>query len=151
MMALRFILGAAEATVGPGIIYFLSFFYLRHELGFRCGMYFASAPLASTFAGALAYGLTSARNSKLASWRLLFLVEGIPTIIMAPFIFFFLPDSPPTAKFLNADEKKVAAARNVKQAGAVKRVGKPNWSAIGATFLDVKAWICAVRLSFPAL
>ncbi|KAK6188001.1 NADH-dependent flavin oxidoreductase, partial [Pestalotiopsis sp. IQ-011] len=68
MMALRFLLGAFEAAFGPGIIYLLSFFYLRHEIGFRLGIFASAAPLASTFSGALAYGITSGHGAKLANW-----------------------------------------------------------------------------------
>jgi MFS family permease len=47
-MALRFLLGAVEAGFGPSVPFLLSFFYLRHELGFRIGIFLAAAPLAST-------------------------------------------------------------------------------------------------------
>src|ERR1700761_6215734 len=116
-MALRFFLGVFEAGYGPGIPYLLSFFYLRHELGSRIGFFLAAAPLANTFAGALAYGITSG-HSKLANWRLLFLVEGLPTILMAPVAWFCLPDSPDKAKYLTEEEKVVAKARSVRQAGS---------------------------------
>ncbi|OAP61965.1 retrograde regulation protein 2 [Fonsecaea erecta] len=115
-MALRFLLGAAEAGFGPSIPYLLSFFYLRHEHGFRSGIFLAAAPLANTFAGALAYGITSGHPG-IAKWRLLFLVEGIPTILAAPIAWFFLPDSPTTARFLTAEEKEVAKARVIRQHG----------------------------------
>ena len=52
-MALRFLLGASEAGFGPSVPFLMSFFYLRHEIGFRIGLFLAAAPLASTFAGAL--------------------------------------------------------------------------------------------------
>ena len=147
-MSLRFLLGAAEAGFGPSIPYFLSFFYLRNELGFRCGIFLAAAPLASTFAGALAYGITSG-HSKLANWRLLFLVEGIPTLLMVPLTFFFLPDSPAKARFLTEDEKVIARARGVRQTGdasADAHHGGLNLKDIGRTLLDAKAWLTAVSL-----
>src|SRR5947207_2809445 len=97
-------IGLFEAGFGPGIPYLLSFFYLRHELGFRCGIFVSAAPLANTFAGALAYGITSG-HPHLAKWRVLFLVEGLPTVAMAAAAFFFLPDNPEKARFLNEEEK----------------------------------------------
>ena len=148
-MSLRFLLGAAEAGFGPPIPYLLSFFYLRHELGFRCGIFLAAAPLASTFAGALAYGITSG-HSKLANWRLLFLVEGIPTLVMVPVTYFFLPDSPATARFLTEDEKVIARARGVRQTGdssADAHHGGLSLKDIGRTLLDAKAWFTAVSLN----
>lgn len=147
MMALRFFMGFAEAGFGPGVTYYLSFFYLRRELGFRCGLYLAAAPLATTFAGALAYGITSG-HAHFANWRLLFLVEGLPTVAMAPITYFFLPDSPSKARFLNEEEKKIAVARGVRQAGKAHRVGGLDWKDVGATFMDPKAWFTAVFFPF---
>lgn len=142
-MALRFLLGIFEAGFGPGVPYLLSFFYLRHEVGLRIGIFLSAAPLSNTFAGALAYGITSG-HSRLANWRLLFLVEGLPTILMAPVAFFFLPDSPDKAKFLNEEEKLVARARGVRQVGEVRRDGSVDWKDVIATFLDLKCWFTAV-------
>lgn len=145
-MALRFIMGVAEAGYGPGIPYLLSFFYLRHELGFRCGIFLSAAPLANTFAGALAYGITSGHPS-IAKWRVLFLVEGLPTIVMAVVAYMYVPDSPEKAKFLNAEEKKIAAARGVRQAGSADRVGGVDWADFRRGLLDIKAWLTAVSFT----
>jgi len=143
-MALRFLMGAAEAGYGPGIPFLLSFFYLRHEVGFRCGVFLSAAPLANTFAGALAYGITSGHPS-IAKWRVLFLVEGLPTIIMAAVAFFYLPDSPEKAKFLDEDERRVANARSVRQAGSAERIGSVDWMDFLRGLIDVKAWFTGVR------
>ncbi|KAL8993865.1 MAG: hypothetical protein Q9188_007214 [Gyalolechia gomerana] len=148
IMALRFFLGAFEAAYGPGVIYLFSFFYLRHEVGFRCGIFASAAPLASTFAGALAYGITNG-DSKLANWRLLFLVEGLPTILMAPVAYFFVPDSPDKAKFLNRQEQEFARARAIRQTGKSDRVGGIDAKQLAQTLLDVKAW-CNALLYFSA-
>ncbi|RJE26498.1 Major Facilitator Superfamily [Aspergillus sclerotialis] len=155
MMALRFLLGAFEAGFGPGIPYLLSFFYRRHELGLRCGLFLSAAPLANTFAGALAYGITSG-HPKLASWRLLFLVEGLPTCIAAILAWFFLPDHPSTAKFLNKEEKEVARARSLRRSGEAERVDGIVWKDLLMTLLDAKAWLTALmyfscNVSFSSL
>ncbi|KAF1949275.1 pantothenate transporter liz1 [Byssothecium circinans] len=139
-MALRFFMGLMEAGYGPGIPYLLSFFYLRRELGLRIGLFLSAAPLANTFAGALAYGITSGSPS-IAKWRVLFLVEGLPTIAMAVVAWFFLPDSPEKARFLNEEEKTVAKARGVRQAGAATRVGGIDWKQMWLGFADSKGWI----------
>lgn len=154
-MVLRFFLGAFEACYGPGIPYLLSFFYLRHEVGFRSGIFLAAAPLATCFAGALAYGITSG-HAAIASWRLLFLVEGLPTIAMAPVAYFFLPDSPHKARFLDEDEKRIAVARGVRQTGTTERIGGVQWKNVGATLLDPKPWFTALmyfscNVSFSSL
>lgn len=145
MMALRFLLGAAEAGFGPGVPYLLSFFYSRRELGLRCGIFLSAAPLAATFAGALAYGITSG-HPHIANWRLLFLVEGLPSLAFVPFAYFFLPDSPGEAKFLTEEEREVAKARSLRRSGEEIASHKIDWKDIGQTLLDPKPWFTAVRL-----
>jgi hypothetical protein len=143
LMVLRFLMSIAEIAYGPGVPFLLSFFYMREEIGLRCGMFLSAAPLANTFAGALAYGITSG-SPALAKWRVLFLVEGLPTIAMAAVAWFFLPDSPTTAKFLTEEEREAARARVARQTGGVPRVGGINWKEMVQGLLDVKAWILGV-------
>ncbi|KAE8403011.1 major facilitator superfamily domain-containing protein [Aspergillus pseudonomiae] len=155
LMALRFLLGMSEAAFGPGTPYLLSFFYRRHELGFRCGLFVSAAPLANTFAGALAYGITSG-HSKLANWRLLFLVEGSPSLLAAILAWRFLPDSPSKARFLTEEEKEVARARSLQQSGERERSNKINWRELAETLTDAKAWLTALmyfscNVSFSSL
>ncbi|CAI7578729.1 unnamed protein product [Penicillium bialowiezense] len=149
MMALRFLMGAFEAAFGPGVVYLMSFFYRRHELGLRCGFYAGAAPLANTFAGALAYGITSG-HAAIASWRVLFLVEGLPVCAAALLAWFFVPDSAETAKFLTEEEREVARARALQQSGEPERAGKIQWKELLETLLDVKAWITA-EMGFTAI
>ncbi|OAA62634.1 major facilitator superfamily transporter [Niveomyces insectorum RCEF 264] len=117
LMVCRWFLAMAEAAFSPGVPYLLSFFYRRHELGLRCGIFLSAAPLATTFAGALAFGITSGHHLAIASWRLLFLVEGLPTIVMAVVLLVALPDTPDTARFLTDQERAVARTRVVLQTG----------------------------------
>ncbi|KAI1079867.1 MFS general substrate transporter [Whalleya microplaca] len=143
LMASRFFLATAEAGFGPGIPYLLSFFYKRHELGFRCGIFLSAAPLATTFAGALAYGITSGHPAHIANWRLLFIVEGVPSVLLAIAAYVFMPDSPDTARFLNEEEKQVAKARAIQQTGTegTERVGHINFKEILMSFKDFKTWM----------
>ena len=125
------------------------------------GIFLAAAPLATCFAGALAYGITSG-HAAIANWRLLFLVEGLPTIAMAPVAYFFLPDSPHTARFLTEDEKRIALARTMRQVGTQvgngegERQGRISFKNVLATFADFKPWITALmyfscNVSFASL
>lgn len=147
-MACRFFLGIFEAGLGLGVIYYLSFFYMRHELGFRIGLQLACAPLANTFAGALAYGITSG-HSALANWKLLFMVEGLPNFILSVLAWYFLPDTPTKARFLNEEEKSIVLARAVRQVGdeeATNRLGHLRGKDVWEALLDYKNWITAVCL-----
>lgn len=140
-MAARFFLGFFEAGFGPGIPYLLSFFYLRHEIGVRIGVFVSAAPLATCFAGALAYGITSGDDShRIKNWRLLFLVEGLPCILAGIFTYCVLPDSAEKTSFLNDEEKNAARARGVRQVGEEEahRVGHISFKDVGAALLDLK-------------
>ena len=77
MLVIRLLLGVAEAAFGPGVPFFLSFFYKRDELAYRVGLFIAAAPLATSFASSLAWLIVRlSRGGQLAPWRALFLVEG---------------------------------------------------------------------------
>ncbi|KAJ9640386.1 hypothetical protein H2201_002566 [Coniosporium apollinis] len=110
LVACRCFLGIFEAAFGAGAPVFLSFFYQRHEVGLRVSLLLGMAPLANTFASSLAYGITQIKDS-LAPWRLLFLIEGAPTVLFALVVYFFLADSPGTAKFLTEAEQTEAVER----------------------------------------
>ena len=106
-------------------------------------MFASAAPLASTFAGALAYGITREKSS-FHPWRLLFLVEGVPTMLMAPIAYFFIPDSPDKARFLNSEEKEIARARAIRQAGTSERIGGIDVKQLLYAAYDPKVWCNAV-------
>lgn len=130
----------AEAAFGPGVPFFLSFFYHRYELGTRVGLFLSAAPLANCFAGALAYGITSG-HTIIQPWRVLFLVEGVPTIVMGIVVFFFLPDSPAKARFLNDEDRRIIAARQYRQVGdqaGKSRTGSVNFREILEAVTDLK-------------
>ncbi|KAI1770359.1 MFS general substrate transporter [Hypoxylon cercidicola] len=143
LMACRFFLAMAEAGYGPGVPYLLSFFYKRHELGIRCGIFLSAAPLATTFAGALAYGITSGHPAHIANWRLLFIVEGIPSVFLAVLAFTYMPDSADTAKFLTEEEKDVAKMRAIQQTGSegASRIGHVNFKDVFLSLQDFKTWL----------
>lgn len=133
----------AEAGYGPGVPYLLSFFYKRHELGLRCGIFLSAAPLATTFAGALAYAITSGHPAHIANWRLLFIVEGVPSFFLAVLAFICMPDSADTAKFLTEEEREVAKMRAIQQTGAVgaSRIGHVNMKDVFLSLKDFKTWL----------
>lgn len=139
-MVCRFFLATAETGFGPGIPYLMSFFYRREELGSRCGIYVSAAPLATTFGGALAYAITSGQPT-IANWRLLFIVEGIPSVLMAFVAYRYMPDSPDSARFLDSDEKRVARARAVRQTDGVEETGGVNLREAFMALADLKTWL----------
>ncbi|CAO1620993.1 unnamed protein product [Parajaminaea phylloscopi] len=110
LMAARWFVGLAEAGFGTGIALYLGFFYPRGEIGYRFAWFVTSSAVFSAIAGAIAYGLVRA-HAALAGWRLLFIIEGSPSLILAVFIYFCLPDKPETCGFLDEREREIAVAR----------------------------------------
>jgi MFS family permease len=112
LLACRALLGISEAAFA-GVPFYLSFFFRNDELAARVGMFVAAAPLATAFSSSLAFAITwlGEKTHFWTPWRLLFLVEGFPSIIVAYFVWTSLPDGPNEAKFLTAQEKQVVVSR----------------------------------------
>jgi phosphatidylinositol 3,5-bisphosphate 5-phosphatase len=112
LVTLRALLGVGEAAFGPGVPFYLSFFFRRHELAFRTGLFISASPLSASFAGALAYLITKAgEHGPLSPWRLLFLIEGFPSVLVAIWAWDFVPDGPGVAKWLSPRQREVAVLR----------------------------------------
>ncbi|KAG7527481.1 hypothetical protein FFLO_06896 [Filobasidium floriforme] len=110
--AVRFLLGAAEAGMLPGIAYYLSRWYPKRELAFRLAMYLVCSPLAGAFGGLLASGILKIDSiGSVRSWELIFLIEGIITTGIGIFAWFFMTADPQTARWLSAEEKVLADNR----------------------------------------
>lgn len=160
MLTLRLLLGLSEAAFSPGVPYYLSFFYRREELAFRAGIQISAAPLAASFAGSLAWVITRwGEGGPLAPWRLLFLVEGFPSVLVAVIAWKVVPDRPETAKFLTERQRKIAKVRLLGQKSAeverheddvpgdsVKRK-RVDWKEIWHTIKDPKCYLTAVSFA----
>ena len=147
---LRALLGVGEAAFSPGIPFLLSFFFKREELAFRTGLFISAAPLATSFASSLAWLIIMAGDHvPIAAWRLLFLVEGFPSIIVAVFAWYQIPDTPDTAWYLSRREREVAHLRlkletNTKTMTTEK--SELDWREIRGALTDLKCWITAVMV-----
>lgn len=147
LVVLRFLLGIAEAAFGPGVPFYLSLFYRRHELAFRNGLFISAAPLATTFASSLAWVIVKlSSHGPISPWRTLFLVEGFPSVIVAVFAWALIPDSPGRARFLTRRQRIVARLRlgENKSDYQHSQSARFNWREILKTASDPKAYMAAV-------
>ncbi|KAJ1022770.1 hypothetical protein NDA18_005104 [Ustilago nuda] len=111
-IAVRFLLGLAESGMLPSIAYYLSRWYKKDELVFRLGLYLVTAPSAGAFGGLLASGILKISHiGEVKSWEMIFLIEGLITIIVAVIGYFTLTDSIHTARWLTDAEKAFLQAR----------------------------------------
>ncbi|KAK0702572.1 major facilitator superfamily domain-containing protein [Apiosordaria backusii] len=112
LMAVRAVLGIAEGGLFPGITYYITMWYRRHECGLRMAIFFSAATAAGAFGGLLARGIVEMRGvGGLSGWQWIFILEGILTVIVAATAYFVMQDYPSTAKFLTEEERAEVSAR----------------------------------------
>lgn len=148
LLVLRAALGIGEAAF-VGVPFFMSFFYKRDELAFRTGLFISAAPLAISFASSLAWVITKVGTKiPISAWRLLFLVEGFPSIVVAVFVWLYIPDNPESARYLTRREQEVAKLRLRKEKDVQGKGNNPKglkWQEILETLTDPKSYLTAVR------
>ncbi|KAF9530228.1 major facilitator superfamily domain-containing protein [Crepidotus variabilis] len=112
----RLVLGVFEAGFGPVITLYFSFFYTKQELGLRFALWFGFATVAGAFGGLIAFGVQhiswdTNHDSISHNWRLLFIIEGIPPVLLGIVTYFFLPNRPESTTYLTDRERKIAVER----------------------------------------
>jgi MFS family permease len=111
LIALRLLLGAAEAGFVPTTFYYLSTIYPSYSLGFRLGLFSGMYSIAGAFAGLIAYGVFQIKSDMYKGWQILFLLEGGLTLFMAAVSMAALPRRVETAWFLTPAERLHAVHR----------------------------------------
>ncbi|WWC63807.1 uncharacterized protein I303_106412 [Kwoniella dejecticola CBS 10117] len=143
LVGVRVVLGAVEAIFFPGVIYFLSAWYTRPELGKRLATLFMGQQLGNAFGGLIAAGVLKldGRNG-LRGWRWLFIVEGSVTVGFGIIFAFFLPEYPINAKrLLNPVERDLAVWRLEQEAGAAEgHDDTGTWEGFRMALRDPKIW-----------
>ncbi len=103
---LRFLLGAAEAGLYPGIVFYLTRWYPQRHLGRILGLFLMAQPFALILTGPLSAWLLGLDGLfGLRGWQLLFVVSGVPAILLALPTLLLLPDDPASARWLSPDER----------------------------------------------
>jgi ACS family tartrate transporter-like MFS transporter len=102
---LRFLLGAAEAGFFPGVIFYLKSWFPAQARARTVARFMTAAPLSGVVGGPLSGALLSLRSSGLAGWQWMFLLEGIPAILLGVITAFYLVDRPEEADWLPQEER----------------------------------------------
>jgi MFS transporter, ACS family, tartrate transporter len=105
-MAIRFLLGIAEAGLFPGfVLYFTYWFPDAHRARINSGFTLA-LPIAVASGAPVSTALLGLNGLfGLRGWQVMFIFEAIPTVIIGIVAFFYLTDRPSVARWLNAEEK----------------------------------------------
>jgi len=102
---LRFILGAAEAGFFPGIIYYFTQWLPSTERGKAMAIFLSGSAIASVISGPVSGALLNVSGFGLQGWQWMFLIEGLASIVLCGFVWFWLQSHPREAKWLGAAEK----------------------------------------------
>jgi ACS family tartrate transporter-like MFS transporter len=121
LYAARFFLGVAEAGFFPGILYYLSYWFLQRQQAAAIGLFLTALPTASIVGGPLSgWIMDHLHGFGLAGWRWLLIIEAVPAIAGGLLTYRFLPDRPKDAWFLTDAEKA-----RLQKALALEAAAKP--------------------------
>ncbi|KAF9477800.1 MFS general substrate transporter [Pholiota conissans] len=110
LMTARVVLGVFEAGFAPVITLYFSFFYTKEEIGLRFALWFGFATVAGAFGGLIAFGVQHIESS-VSNWKLLFIIEGVPAVLLGVVTYFYLPNRPESTVYLTERERKIAVER----------------------------------------
>lgn len=102
----RFVLGIAEAGFFPGVLLYLTLWFPRQYRTQVLAVFVLSNPIANAVAAPLSGWMLELHGLwGLDGWQLVFLLQGVPAVLLAFVVFFWLPDRPQDARWLDATEQ----------------------------------------------
>ena len=138
---LRFVLGAAEAGFFPGIILYLTRWFPAGERAGAIALFMTATALAGVIGGPVSGLLLSMQGAGgLDGWQWLFLLEGIPAVLLGVAVLVWLPEGPAQARWLEPREREWLIARLAEEenAGSGSAHG-----AFGAALRSGRLWALA--------
>jgi MFS family permease len=104
---LRFLLGAAEAGFFPGVLLYLSYWVPAAYRARIVATFMVAIPAASFIGSPISAALLQMDGIwGMRGWHWLFILEGVPTVLLGVVCLFILTNKPQDATWLNSDEKK---------------------------------------------
>lgn len=140
----RFLLGIAEAGFFPGMIFYLTYWFPAQERARAISRFMLASPLAGVIGAPLSTAIIyymphvashffqpGAYFAQIHGWQWLFLLEGVPSLVLAFVVWFYLTDKPEQATWLNDAEKKaLIACLEAERAMTSKRHHFTLWQAL---------------------
>jgi MFS family permease len=140
LITVRFLLGVAEATVTPSLMFITTTWYTRDEIPTRTGIWFAGNSVGGIVSSLLAYGIGHI-SDKVGPWRWMFIVLGIATFLWGFVLLIFLPDQISNAKFLTPEERQWAIDRVVIAGTGKTEKTVWKWDQMVECLVDPKTWL----------
>src|SRR5215471_3824631 len=109
--AARFFLGLAEASFFPAMIVYLTHWFSSRDRCRAIACFYIAVPTASLIGSPIAGWLLGVHWWQLAGWRWLFILEGIPAILLGIATIFYLTDWPSQARWLPVEERDWLSAQ----------------------------------------
>jgi ACS family tartrate transporter-like MFS transporter len=104
--AARFLLGVAESSFFPGMIVYLTHWFCSRDRSRAIACLYAANPAAALIGSPLAGWLLGVHWRSLAGWRWLFILEGIPAVLVGISTLLYMTDRPTEANWLAPEERK---------------------------------------------
>ncbi|KAH7109889.1 major facilitator superfamily domain-containing protein [Dendryphion nanum] len=145
LLAARWFLGVAEAGFFPAATFLLTIWYRRYEYQRRFAIFFSMASMAGAFSGLLAFAIEKMDGiGGRKGWQWIFILEGLVPVATSFVVWKILPDSPETAKFLDARERKFVVDRIAEETGSgegrVTNTDKIRFHHVVSAFKEWKIW-----------
>jgi len=145
--AMRILLGLAESGFFPGTILYLSLWFPARQRAMAMAAFMAAAPLSTAIGSPISGALMGLpRIAGLANWQWLYMIEGLPAILLGLLTLKVLTDAPEQAAWLDAGERDwlVETLRVERAAGTSHR---SNVAAVWAALRDVRVLVLALAYS----
>ncbi|KAF2014508.1 MFS general substrate transporter [Aaosphaeria arxii CBS 175.79] len=143
LLAVRAILGVAEAVFFPGAIYYLSAWYTKGELGKRIAALYIAQQFGNAFGGLFAAGIFHLDGTHgIRAWQWLFIIEGCATVGIGSICAFLMPEFPHNSKILTPVQRELAVWRIESEAGAAEGTeNEGTWKGFSKALSDPKLLI----------
>ncbi len=150
---LRFLLGIAEAGFFPGMIFYLRNWFPATARASTVALFMTAAPLSGVVGGPISGAILSLQHmGGLAGWQWLFLLEGLPAILLGAIVYFRLPDNFNDANWLTHEDKNWLAHTFREEQIAHSRGAHPhnrwNVSLIFRVLLLALVYFCLTTCSY---
>jgi len=138
---LRFLMGAAEAGLFPGMVLYMTYWFPAATRARFIALFLAGVPLSVVIGGPLSGWLLGVSGHGLRGWQWMLLLEGIPSLLCGVLTLWLLPDGPAKAKWLNDDEKRIVTARLAADPDIIKGGALHGFKEL---LLDKRIWILMI-------
>jgi ACS family tartrate transporter-like MFS transporter len=159
-VAVRFLLGIAEAGFFPGVAYFLTCWFPASHRGRMMGIFYAAGAFSGVIGGPLGASLLKLDGTLgIAGWQWIFLVEGVPALLLAFYGFATLCNRPIEARWLTAEQRtwlqrqldSEAVAKSGHGVGLLRSIASPQILVLTVAYLFIAYGIYAMAFFLPLI